>query len=100
MTHDQTVLCARCGFANAPGDQFCGSCGTFLEWEGAPAGGAADPGAPGPAPVASAPAAGPGPTVAPANAGSNASSRSRVIEKPVASSGASARSARPCAQIW
>jgi len=33
-----TMLCSRCGFANVPGDQFCGSCGAFLEWEGAPAG--------------------------------------------------------------
>ena len=32
-----TMQCSRCGFANAPGDQFCGSCGTFLEWEGTPA---------------------------------------------------------------
>src|SRR4029078_6942265 len=32
-------------------------------------------------------------------AGSNASRRSKVIANPVASSGASARSARPCAQI-
>jgi len=31
------MLCSRCGFANVPGDQFCGSCGAFLEWEGAPA---------------------------------------------------------------
>lgn len=65
MTHDQTLLCARCGFANAPGDQFCGSCGTFLEWEGAPARGAADPGAPGPAPVASGAGGDPGATVGP-----------------------------------
>ncbi|MHB8959456.1 MAG: NADase-type glycan-binding domain-containing protein [Candidatus Limnocylindrales bacterium] len=71
MTHDQTVLCTRCGFANAPGDQFCGSCGTFLEWEGAAAGVAADPGTPAPAPVASAavgdagPIVGPGPAATP-----------------------------------
>jgi ribosomal protein L40E len=29
-----TILCSRCGTANAAGDQFCGSCGAFLEWEG------------------------------------------------------------------
>lgn len=37
MTRGQTLGCARCGFENAPGDQFCGSCGAFLEWEAAPA---------------------------------------------------------------
>ncbi|HET9456382.1 MAG TPA: zinc ribbon domain-containing protein [Candidatus Limnocylindrales bacterium] len=31
-----TVVCRRCGAANAAGDQFCGSCGAFLEWEGEP----------------------------------------------------------------
>ncbi len=55
MTQDQTLLCARCGFANAPGDQFCGSCGTFLEWEGAVPTAAAASGSPAPA---GAPAAG------------------------------------------
>src|SRR5262245_36742767 len=29
-----TIVCSRCGVANAAGDQFCGSCGAFLEWEG------------------------------------------------------------------
>ena len=29
-----TVICRRCGVANPAGDQFCGSCGAFLEWEG------------------------------------------------------------------
>ncbi len=29
-----TVTCRRCGAANPAGDQFCGSCGAFLEWEG------------------------------------------------------------------
>src|SRR5512140_1548973 len=67
MTHDQTVLCARCGFANTPGDQFCGSCGTFLEWEGTPATIAADPGAaasgmPAPATGLPGPATGSAPT--------------------------------------
>lgn len=30
-----TVVCGRCGVRNTAGDQFCGSCGAFLEWEGA-----------------------------------------------------------------
>ena len=34
MTDDTGVTCRRCGFANVAGDQFCGSCGAFLEWEG------------------------------------------------------------------
>ncbi len=46
MTDDRRTICKRCGFSNIPGDQFCGSCGTFLEWEGQPtadAAGSADP---------------------------------------------------------
>ena len=38
MTADSRLVCRRCGFSNAPGDQFCGSCGAFLEWEGEPVG--------------------------------------------------------------
>jgi Double zinc ribbon len=30
----ETILCRRCGAENAAGDQFCGTCGAFLEWEG------------------------------------------------------------------
>ncbi|HUG48605.1 MAG TPA: hypothetical protein VMP67_09350 [Candidatus Limnocylindria bacterium] len=26
------VICRNCGFQNAPGDAFCGSCGQFMEW--------------------------------------------------------------------
>jgi hypothetical protein len=37
VTADSHLLCRRCGFSNVPGDQFCGSCGAFLEWEGEPA---------------------------------------------------------------
>ncbi len=33
MTDQSTFPCSRCGFANAPGDQFCGSCGAFLAWQ-------------------------------------------------------------------
>jgi hypothetical protein len=33
---DGTVVCRRCGVSNTAGDQFCGSCGAFLEWEGDP----------------------------------------------------------------
>ena len=43
MTADSHLVCRRCGFANVPGDQFCGSCGAFLEWEGEPAGQPATP---------------------------------------------------------
>lgn len=37
MTDDTRTICKKCGFTNIPGDQFCGSCGTFLEWDGVPA---------------------------------------------------------------
>ena len=30
----ETIVCRRCGTRNEAGDQFCGSCGAFLEWEG------------------------------------------------------------------
>ncbi len=30
----ESIVCRRCGAANSAGDQFCGSCGAFLEWEG------------------------------------------------------------------
>jgi len=40
MSGPLPVLCRRCGAENAPGDQFCGSCGAFLEWEGEVAGSA------------------------------------------------------------
>ena len=64
MTDAMPVICRRCGFGNVAGDQFCGSCGAFLEWEGEPAEGAQAPGTqvPGAIPGASTPgAAGPGP---------------------------------------
>ncbi len=28
------MICSNCGFQNAPGDEFCGSCGQFLAWTG------------------------------------------------------------------
>ena len=31
------MICSNCGFNNAAGDQFCGSCGKFLEWNADPA---------------------------------------------------------------
>jgi len=34
----QRVTCANCGFLNEPGDEFCGDCGTYLAWSGAPDG--------------------------------------------------------------
>jgi hypothetical protein len=33
MTDGATILCQKCGFTNVRGDQFCGSCGAFLEWQ-------------------------------------------------------------------
>lgn len=46
------MICKNCGFQNAPGDEFCGSCGQFLEWTGeaatsTPATDSAPTGAPG-----------------------------------------------------
>ena len=46
MTDDTGVICRRCGFTNVAGDQFCGSCGAFLEWEGEAADAAGSPAAP------------------------------------------------------
>jgi ribosomal protein L32 len=40
------VVCRQCGTLNASGDQFCGNCGTFLEWSAEPIEGAAAPGVP------------------------------------------------------
>lgn len=56
------MVCQKCGFENEPGAEFCGSCGTFLEWAGQAT--ADDPAVPGeiatvPAPVAGAPVAAP-----------------------------------------
>ncbi|HEV2783970.1 MAG TPA: zinc-ribbon domain-containing protein [Actinophytocola sp.] len=31
------IVCTRCGTRNAADTEFCGNCGTFLEWQGAPA---------------------------------------------------------------
>jgi ribosomal protein L40E len=31
------IVCVKCGEPNAEGAEFCGSCGTFLAWQGAPA---------------------------------------------------------------
>ncbi|MEJ2854019.1 MULTISPECIES: NADase-type glycan-binding domain-containing protein [unclassified Saccharothrix] len=31
------IVCAQCGERNARGAEFCGSCGTYLEWERTPA---------------------------------------------------------------
>ena len=30
------IVCAQCGEGNAPGSEFCGACGTYLEWEPQP----------------------------------------------------------------
>ena len=58
MTDDRRTICKRCGFSNIPGDQFCGSCGAFLEWEGQPTADAAGAGDP---PTSPAPPADPAP---------------------------------------
>lgn len=47
MPSEGQLVCSRCGYANVPGDVFCGSCGAFLEWEGTPGAGGPMPGAPG-----------------------------------------------------
>lgn len=52
------MICRNCGFTNAPGDEFCGSCGTFLEWTGSEA-------ATGTEPTTEMPAAAPPPPVPP-----------------------------------
>ncbi len=62
------MVCQKCGFENEPGAEFCGSCGTFLEWAGEAT--ADDPTVPGgpavPAEIATLPApAGGAPVVAP-----------------------------------
>lgn len=31
------IVCAQCGGSNAPGSEFCGACGTYLEWDPEPA---------------------------------------------------------------
>jgi ribosomal protein L40E len=31
------IVCAQCGESNVPGSEFCGACGTYLEWEPKPA---------------------------------------------------------------
>ena len=80
------MICANCGFQNAPGDEFCGSCGQFLAWSGTPdeataagagAGGAvpppptgpfaAQPVVPPPGQAGPPPAIGPPPPAPPAN---------------------------------
>jgi len=35
-TPGSTVVCRQCGTTNTAGDQFCGNCGTFLEWSSEP----------------------------------------------------------------
>jgi TolB protein len=53
------ITCKVCGFDNEAGAQFCGSCGSFLEWTGESADGAPAPGTP-PGPAAPTPPIGPG----------------------------------------
>ncbi len=62
MTAPGNLICSKCGFSNVPGDQFCGSCGAFLEWEGVAATDpAADPAASASGPQADVPVVGPPP---------------------------------------
>jgi hypothetical protein len=62
----ETMICRRCGTLNAAGDQFCGSCGAFLEWDGEAAGPVERVAAPAVATPEPAPL--PGPTATPAPA--------------------------------
>ena len=96
MTASANLICSKCGFSNVPGDQFCGSCGAFLEWEGV----AADPapattGAPADVPVVG-PPAGRG-AVAGSAAGSGSGASSAPGGAPGAPGGASATSATAAA---
>jgi len=61
MTTPGNLICSKCGYSNVPGDQFGGSCGTFLEWGAVPGEPAAGPLVV-PAPL---PAPGPGPVPGP-----------------------------------
>src|SRR4051794_6671559 len=80
MSTPGNLICSKCGFSNVPGDQFCGSCGAFLEWEGVaaaadPAPATAPPGVPVVAPPgarSSAVEAEPGPPAGTGGAGSRA----------------------------
>src|SRR3954451_16338007 len=87
MTTPGNLICSKCGFSNVPGDQFCGSCGAFLEWEGVAAAADLAPAtSPGDVPVV-APPAGPSSGVDP-DAGPPAATASGAA-------GAGARSAPP-----
>lgn len=79
------MKCQNCGFQNQEGDEFCGSCGQFLEWTGQPA--ADDVAAPPDQPAADAAAAPPPPPPpppAPAAAASTTPSAPQPSPSPTA----------------
>jgi ribosomal protein L40E len=78
-----TIICRRCGVANTAGDQFCGSCGAFLEWQSDESATEA-PDAPD-APPISEPGAGAGATAAPADGVSPPSPPAAAEPAPLAS---------------
>ena len=92
MTAPGNLICTKCGFSNVPGDQFCGSCGAFLEWEGV----AAPDATPTP-PPSDVPAVGPRPATPP---GPDAGARvpPPVVAPPSTSAGQAA-SADPSASL-
>jgi len=63
-TPGSTVVCRQCGTTNTAGDQFCGNCGTFLEWSSEPVEGVAPGASRSAAGAAESSAAGPGASVA------------------------------------
>ncbi len=90
MPDAASIICRRCGTANSPGDEFCGSCGAFLEWEGQPAepGSIADPAA-GPGHAAGPGPAGSGPPMAASEraAGDVGDARDRAVGSDLAAAG-------------
>ena len=48
------MICKVCGFHNEAGAEFCGQCGTFLEWSGEASAGSSDGGRPRPRTVGAA----------------------------------------------
>jgi hypothetical protein len=87
VSDPSTVLCRRCGTPNVAGDQFCGSCGAFLEWEGASV---VEPAPePGPADAALPAIAGPAAPAAVETSGAGAPGSPTSPSAPVAPSGSS-----------
>jgi ribosomal protein L40E len=97
------IVCGQCGERNPSDAQFCGSCGAFLEWEGAQvdaAPGASVPASGGSAPVATSAVGSPpvgSPPVGSPPVGSPPVGSPPVGSVPVASSGPAVRAAEPAA---